>query len=191
MFLERFLQGPPPLLFFWSLTSGGPLVKQRQGRRFHHAQQFSRRRWVCPALRSSNNVWSLKRTAFPEGNVDDHFRALEHILEQINHKYVELAPHWQTTLRKNLKELSYCPSGKNSITISLKIHPVWKSKVFSWRKLSFNMRRQKWYYDCYSAQLAFWDRNPQYATGRVQSLSQTCSGKKRNGWHTSAWTDSR
>jgi hypothetical protein len=156
MFLASFLQGPQPLLFFWTLTSGGPLVKQRQGHRFHHAQQFSRRRWRCPALTSSSNVWSLKTTAFREANVDDHFRALEHILEQINHKYVELALHRQIKLRKNLKELLYCPPAKNSITISLKIHPVWKSKVVSYANWVSICEGKNGYYDCYSAQLAFW-----------------------------------
>jgi hypothetical protein len=60
----------------------------------------------------------------PCAHVIKQCRALEHILEQINHKYVELAPHRQVALRKNLKELLYCPSRKNSITISLNIYSV-------------------------------------------------------------------
>ncbi|KAI9496433.1 hypothetical protein BDB00DRAFT_869372 [Zychaea mexicana] len=34
----------------------------------------------------------------------------QHIMEQINARYVELAPHQQVAVRRNLLELLYCPS---------------------------------------------------------------------------------
>ena len=39
-----------------------------------------------------------------------YFRALEHNLQQINHRYVELPLHQQIAVRKNLQELLYPPS---------------------------------------------------------------------------------
>ena len=39
-----------------------------------------------------------------------YFRALEHNLQQINDKYVELPPHQQIAVQKNLQELLYRPS---------------------------------------------------------------------------------
>ena len=39
-----------------------------------------------------------------------YFRALEHNLQQINHRYVELPPHQQIAVRKNLQELLSRPS---------------------------------------------------------------------------------
>lgn len=45
-----------------------------------------------------------------EHNVDGHFGAFETTLGQLSHRYVEMAPHQQMAVRKNLQEMLYFPS---------------------------------------------------------------------------------
>ncbi|KAH8548983.1 hypothetical protein BGW37DRAFT_522889 [Umbelopsis sp. PMI_123] len=106
------------------------VAKRRKGHLSHHARPSSRPRWGCYALMSSNNMSvqrrSLKSMTFhrqwwltngtivediaSEHNIDGHFGALETTLGQLSHRYVEMAPHQQMAVRRNLQEMLYFPS---------------------------------------------------------------------------------